>query len=130
MEKQNNAIGRRKEAVARVYVSKGSGAVTVNGKDYKEYFPLMYLQNQVELPFKTIEGIEGTLDVVVNVQGGGPKGQAEAIKMAISRALCEINAEYRPALKKEGLLRRDSRSVERKKFGKAKARRSFQFSKR
>ncbi len=130
MEKQNNAIGRRKEAVARVYVSKGSGAVTVNGKDYKEYFPLMYLQNQVELPFKTIEGIEGTLDVVVNVQGGGPKGQAEAIKMAIARALCEVNAEYRPALKKEGLLRRDSRSVERKKFGKAKARRSFQFSKR
>jgi small subunit ribosomal protein S9 len=130
MEKQTNAIGRRKEAVARVYVSKGSGAITVNGKDYKEYFPLMYLQNQVELPFKTLEGIEGTLDVVVNVQGGGQKGQAEAIKMAISRSLCEINPEYRPALKKEGLMRRDSRMVERKKFGKAKARRSFQFSKR
>lgn len=130
MEKQNNAVGRRKEAVARVYMSKGSGNITVNGKEYKQYFPLMYLQNQVELPFKTIEGIEGTLDVVVNVQGGGPKGQAEAIKMAISRALTEINPEYRPALKKEGLLRRDPRSVERKKFGKAKARRSFQFSKR
>lgn len=130
MEKQINAIGRRKEAVARVYVSKGSGAITVNGKDYKAYFPLMYLQNQVELPFKTLEGVEGTLDVVVNVQGGGQKGQAEAIKMAIARTLCEINPEYRPALKKEGLMRRDSRMVERKKFGKAKARRSFQFSKR
>ena len=130
MEKQTNALGRRKEAVARIYMSKGSGAITVNGKDYKAYFPLMYLQNQVELPFKTIEGLEGTMDVNVNVQGGGPKGQAEAIKMGISRALCEVNAEYRPLLKKEGLLRRDPRSVERKKFGKAKARRSFQFSKR
>jgi len=130
MEKQKNAVGRRKEAIARVYVSTGSGNIVVNGKDYKQYFPLMYLQNQVELPFKTIEGLEGTLDVSVNVVGGGPKGQAEAIKMAIARALCEVNPEYRPALKKEGLLRRDSRSVERKKFGKAKARRSFQFSKR
>ncbi len=130
MEKQKNAVGRRKEAIARVYVSTGSGNIVVNGKDYKQYFPLMYLQNQVELPFKTIEGLEGTLDVSVNVVGGGHKGQAEAIKMAIARALCEVNPEYRPALKKEGLLRRDSRSVERKKFGKAKARRSFQFSKR
>jgi small subunit ribosomal protein S9 len=130
MEKQNNAVGRRKQAVARIYMTKGSGVITVNGKEYKQYFPLMYLQNQVELPFKTIEGLEGTMDVAVNVQGGGPKGQAEAIKMGISRALCEVNPEYRPALKKEGLLRRDPRSVERKKFGKAKARRSFQFSKR
>ncbi|MBS1644432.1 MAG: 30S ribosomal protein S9 [Bacteroidetes bacterium] len=130
MEKQNNAVGRRKEAVARVYISKGSGNITVNGREYKEYFPLIYLQNQVELPIKTLEGVEGTLDIVVNVGGGGPKGQAEAIKLGIARALCDINAEYRPALKKEGLMRRDSRSVERKKFGKAKARRSFQFSKR
>lgn len=130
MEKQKNAVGRRKEAVARIYMSAGSGNITVNGKEYKQYFPLMYLQNQVELPFKTLEGVEGTMDVTVNVQGGGPKGQAEAIKMAISRALCEVNPEYRPLLKKEGLLRRDSRMVERKKFGKAKARRSFQFSKR
>jgi small subunit ribosomal protein S9 len=130
MEKAINSVGRRKEAVARVYLSKGTGVITVNGKEYKQYFPLMYLQNQVELPLKTIEGIAESFDVVVNVQGGGPKGQAEAIKLGISRALCEVNAEYRPALKKEGLMRRDSRSVERKKFGKAKARRSFQFSKR
>src|ERR1051325_9706775 len=126
MEKQKNAVGRRKEAVARVYMSKGTGAITVNGKEYKQYFPLMYLQNQVELPMKTIE-VSDAFDVVVNVQGGGPKGQAEAIKMAIARALCVVNAEYRPSLKKEGLMTRDPRSVERKKFGKAKARRSFQF---
>jgi small subunit ribosomal protein S9 len=130
MEKQNNAVGRRKEAVARVYLNKGTGNITVNGKEYKQYFPLMYLQNQVELPLKTIEGLKEAFDITVNVQGGGPKGQAEAIKLGIARALCEVNAEYRPALKKEGLMRRDSRSVERKKFGKAKARRSFQFSKR
>jgi small subunit ribosomal protein S9 len=129
MEKQKNAVGRRKEAVARVYLSKGTGIITVNSKDYKAYFPLMYLQNQVELPTKTVEVAE-SFDIVVNVQGGGPKGQAEAIKMGISRVLCEVNPEFRPALKKEGLLRRDPRSVERKKFGKAKARRSFQFSKR
>ena len=130
MEKQNSAVGRRKEAVARVYLNKGTGNITVNGKEYKQYFPLMYLQNQVELPLKTIEGLTEAFDITVNVQGGGPKGQAEAIKLGISRALCEVNPEYRPALKKEGLMRRDSRSVERKKFGKAKARRSFQFSKR
>ncbi len=129
MEKQKNAVGRRKEAVARVYVSKGTGNITVNNKEYKNYFPIMYLQNQVELPLKTIEAMD-QFDVVVNVQGGGPKGQAEAIKMGLSRVLCEINAEYRPMLKKQHLLTRDSRSVERKKFGKAKARRSFQFSKR
>jgi small subunit ribosomal protein S9 len=129
MEKQKNSVGRRKEAVARVYLSKGAGKITVNEKDYKSYFPIMYLQNQVELPLKTVE-VAGSFDLVVNVQGGGPKGQAEAVKMAIARALCEVNADYRPALKKEGLLRRDSRSVERKKFGKRKARRSFQFSKR
>ncbi len=129
MEKQKNAVGRRKEAVARVYISKGTGSITVNDKEYKAYFPIMYLQNQVELPLKTIEGVS-SFDIVVNVQGGGPKGQAEAIKMAIARALCEVNAEYRPLLKKQGLLTRDSRSVERKKFGKRKARRSFQFSKR
>jgi small subunit ribosomal protein S9 len=129
MEKQKNAVGRRKEAIARVYVSKGTGNITVNTKEYKAYFPIMYLQNQVELPLKTIEATDA-FDVVVNVQGGGPKGQAEAIKMAIARALCTVNPEYRPMLKKEGLLRRDSRTVERKKFGKAGARRSFQFSKR
>lgn len=129
MEKQKNAVGRRKEAVARVYVSKGTGAITVNGKEYKNYFPLMYLQNQVELPLKTIDSLSA-FDVVINVTGGGPKGQAEAIKMGIARVLCDINPEFRPALKKEGLMTRDPRSVERKKFGKRKARRSFQFSKR
>lgn len=129
MEKQKNAVGRRKEAVARVYVSKGTGNITVNEKEYKAYFPIMYLQNQVELPLKTVD-VQTSFDIVVNVQGGGPKGQAEAVKMAIARVLCEINPEYRPALKKEGLMTRDSRMVERKKFGKAKARRSFQFSKR
>lgn len=129
MEKQTNAIGRRKEAVARVYLSKGAGAIKINGKEYKNYFPLIYLQNQVEAPLKTIEATEA-FDVVVNVKGGGPKGQAEAIKLGIARALCEVNIEYRPALKKAGLLTRDPRAVERKKFGKAGARRSFQFSKR
>ena len=85
MEKQKNAVGRRKEAVARVYLSKGTGSITVNGKEYKNYFPLMYLQNQVELPLKTLDSLDA-FDIVVNVQGGGPKGQAEAIKMGIARA--------------------------------------------
>lgn len=129
MEKQKNAVGRRKEAVARVYLSKGAGSITVNGKEYKAYFPIMYLQNQVELPLKVTDNLSA-MDVVVNVQGGGPKGQAEAIKMGVARALVEMNAEYKPMLKKEGLMTRDDRSVERKKFGKRKARRSFQFSKR
>ena len=129
MEKQKNAVGRRKEAVARVYLNKGTGNITVNSKEYKNYFPVIYLQNQVELPLKTLD-MQAAFDIVINVQGGGPKGQAEAIKMAIARVLCEVNPEYRPILKKEGLMTRDSRMVERKKFGKAKARRSFQFSKR
>lgn len=129
MEKSKNAIGRRKEAVARVYLNKGTGEIKVNDKEYKSYFTLIYLQNQVELPLKTIEALD-QYDINVNVQGGGPKGQAEAIKLGIARALCEVNGEFRPALKKQGLLRRDPRVVERKKFGKAKARRSFQFSKR
>lgn len=129
MEKQKNTIGRRKEAVARVYVSKGTGTILVNDKDYKTYFSLIYLQNQVEAPFKTIDALD-KFDVKVNAQGGGIKGQAEAVKLGIARALCEINPEFRPALKAAGLLKRDPRSVERKKPGKAKARRSFQFSKR
>ncbi len=130
MEKQKNAVGRRKEAVARVYLAKGTGNITVNNKDYKAYFPIMYLQNQVELPLKTIEGALEGFDIVVNVAGGGPKGQAEAIKLGIARALTQVDDTYRPMLKKEGLMTRDPRSVERKKFGKRKARRSFQFSKR
>jgi small subunit ribosomal protein S9 len=129
MEKQKNAIGRRKEAVTRVFLSKGSGNITINDKDYKVYFPLVYLQNQVELPLKTVESID-KFDVKINAAGGGIKGQAEAAKLGIARALIELNAELRPALKAAGLLTRDPRSVERKKPGKKKARRSFQFSKR
>jgi small subunit ribosomal protein S9 len=129
MEKQKNAVGRRKEAVTRVFLSKGDGKITVNGKDYKTYFPLVYLQNQIEAPLKIAE-VSDKFDIVVNATGGGVKGQAEATKLAISRALLEVNAEYRPILKAAGLLKRDPRSVERKKPGKKKARRSFQFSKR
>lgn len=129
MEKQKNALGRRKEAVTRVFLTKGSGAITVNDKDYKVYFPLVYLQNQVELPLKTVEGID-KYDVKVNAAGGGIKGQAEAAKLGIARALIEVNPEFRPALKAAGLLTRDPRAVERKKPGKKKARKSFQFSKR
>jgi small subunit ribosomal protein S9 len=129
MEKQKNAVGRRKEAVTRVFLSKGQGEISVNGKNYKEYFTLQYLQNQVELPLKTVEMLD-KLNVKVNATGGGIKGQAEAIKLGIARALIELNPELRPALKAAGLLKRDPRSVERKKFGKKKARKSFQFSKR
>ncbi|MBS1929088.1 MAG: 30S ribosomal protein S9 [Chitinophagaceae bacterium] len=129
MEKQKNAIGRRKEAVTRVFLSKGDGKITVNGKDYKTYFPLVYLQNQLEAPLKKLE-LADKLDITINAAGGGVKGQAEAAKLGISRALIEMNAEYRPTLKAAGLLKRDPRSVERKKPGKKKARRSYQFSKR
>jgi small subunit ribosomal protein S9 len=129
MEKQKNGIGRRKEAVTRVFLSKGQGKITVNDKDYKEYFSLVYLQNQVELPMKTIESLD-KFDVKINAAGGGMKGQAEAAKLGIARALVELNPEFRPALKAVGVLKRDPRSVERKKFGHKKARRSYQFSKR
>jgi small subunit ribosomal protein S9 len=129
MEKQKNAVGRRKEAITRVFISKGSGNITVNDKNYKEYFTLVYLQNQVEAPLKTIESLD-KFDVKINANGGGIKGQAEAVKLGIARALLEVNPEYRPVLKAAGLLKRDPRGVERKKFGKKKARRSYQFSKR
>ena len=129
MEKLKKAIGRRKEAVARVYLSKGNGKITVNDRDYKVYFPMMYLQNQVELPLKTIQALD-KYDVNVTVDGGGTKGQAEAIKLGISRALCNMDVEMRVALNPAGLLTRDPRVVERKKFGHKKARRSYQFSKR
>jgi small subunit ribosomal protein S9 len=129
MEKQKNSVGRRKEAVTRVFISKGSGNITVNDKNYKQYFSLVYLQNQVERPLKTIEAAD-KFDVKINATGGGVKGQAEAAMLGIARALVEINADFRPALKAAGLLKRDPRSVERKKFGKKKARRSYQFSKR
>ena len=129
MEKQKNAVGRRKEAVTRIFLSKGQGNITINDKNYKEYFSLQYLQNQVELPLKTIQALD-KFDVKINAAGGGMKGQAEAAKLGIARALVELNAEFRPALKAAGVLKRDPRSVERKKFGHKKARRSYQFSKR
>jgi len=129
MEKQKNAVGRRKEAVTRVFINKGDGKITINDKDYKQYFALVYLQNQVEAPLKTIESLD-KFDLVINASGGGLKGQAEAAKLGIARALLEINPEFRPALKAAGHLTRDPRGVERKKFGKKKARKSYQFSKR
>ncbi len=129
MEKQINGVGRRKEAVTRIFLSKGEGKITVNGKDYKAYFPLVYLQNQVDRPLRTVESM-GKYDIQINAAGGGLKGQAEAAMLGISRVLIEVNPELRPALKAAGLLKRDPRSVERKKFGKKKARKSFQFSKR
>jgi len=129
MEKQKNAVGRRKEAVTRVFLSKGDGKIIINGKDYKNYFSLVYLQNQVESPLKLVESSD-KFDIVVNAKGGGIKGQAEATKLGIARALLEVSADYRPALKAAGMLKRDPRTVERKKPGRKKARKSFQFSKR
>ncbi len=122
-------IGRRKTAVARVYISKGKGAITINKKDLAEYFPTATLQYKVKQPF-ALTNNEDSFDVKVNVYGGGITGQAEAIRLGISRALCEVDAEHRLALKPEGLLTRDPRMVERKKFGQKKARKKFQFSKR
>lgn len=122
-------IGRRKTAVARVYVSEGNGKVTVNNRDLNEYFPTATLQYKVKQPF-ILTSTEDSYDVKVNVFGGGITGQAEAVRLAISRVLCEIDAENRLALKPEGLLTRDPRMVERKKFGQKKARKKFQFSKR
>ena len=129
MEKQTNAVGRRKEAVTRVFISRGTGNILVNDKDYKNYFSLVYLQNQVIRPLQTVEATD-KFDIKINADGGGVKGQAEAAMLGIARVLVELNPEFRPALKAAGLLRRDPRSVERKKFGHKKARRSYQFSKR
>ena len=124
-----HTIGRRKASVARIYVSKGKGNITVNGKDFKEYFPVDTMQYKLEQPFK-ITDLAGKFDVNVNVNGGGTTGQAEAIRLAISRALCEMNPENRVLLKPEGMLTRDSRIVERKKPGQKKARKKFQWVKR
>ena len=124
-----NTIGRRKTAVARIYLSEGKGNVTVNNKDYKDYFPIPTLQYKVNQPFAITDTV-GQYDVKVNVDGGGITGQAEAIRLAITRALVEIDAEHRTVLKPEGLLTRDPRMVERKKSGQKKARKKFQFSKR
>ena len=124
-----NTVGRRKAAVARIYLNEGKGQITVNQKDYKEYFPEERLQYVVEQPIKIAE-VEGKYDIKVNLDGGGFKGQAEALRLAISRALIKIDPEMKPALKSNGLLTRDPREVERKKPGQPKARKRFQFSKR
>lgn len=122
-------IGRRKTAVARVYVSKGKGNITVNDKDFKSYFTTATLQYKVNQPL-ALTNNEGNFDVKINVFGGGVTGQAEAVRLALSRAMCELDEENRSILKPEGLLTRDPRMVERKKFGQKKARKKFQFSKR
>ena len=124
-----NTIGRRKASVARIYLTKGEGKITVNGREFTDYFPQKHMQNVILAPFTTVEA-ENIYDLNVNVAGGGYKGQAEATRMAIARALVELNAAFRKPLKDKKFLMRDSRVVERKKYGKPKARKSFQFSKR
>ena len=124
-----HSIGRRKASVARIYVTEGKGNFVINGKDFKEYFPLETLQYKLNQPFIVV-GCEGKYDIKVNVNGGGINGQADATKLAISKSLCEIDADNRTALKVEGLLTRDSRVVERKKPGQKKARKKFQWVKR
>ena len=124
-----NATGRRKASVARVYLRKGGGNISVNGKDMKDYFPQPNIQLKVTAPLETVD-VTKDFDILVNVYGGGFKGQSEAIRMAISRALVKINEDFRKPLKDRDFLRRDARVVERKKYGKPKARKSFQFSKR
>lgn len=124
-----NTIGRRKTSVARIYVKPGKGQIEVNDRQMSDYFPSPILQTIVKQPLVSTE-VDSKYDIKVNVVGGGSKGQAEAIRLAIARALCEVDSEFRPALKKEGFLTRDPRMVERKKYGKRKARRAFQFSKR
>jgi small subunit ribosomal protein S9 len=124
-----NTIGRRKTAVARVYLSKGKGKISVNEKDVSQFFPVDVLQSKISQPFELTD-TKGKYDVVVNVSGGGINGQAEAIRLGISRALVELSADNKPLLKAEGLMTRDPRMVERKKPGRPKARKKFQFSKR
>ena len=124
-----NTSGRRKTAVARIYMTTGNGTITVNGRDYKEYFPTGTLQYVVTQSLEVANAAD-KYDIKVNLCGGGISGQAEALRLAIAKALCEADAENRPALKTQGLLRRDPRMVERKKPGQPKARKRFQFSKR
>ncbi len=127
--KMINKVGRRKAAVARVYLTEGSGNLTINGRQLEEYFPVVSIRMKVEEPMLTL-GIGKEFDIKVVVNGGGYKGQAEAIRMAISRAFVEVKEDYKKPLKEKKMLTRDAREVERKKFGKPKARKSFQFSKR
>jgi small subunit ribosomal protein S9 len=129
MAEVTNQSGRRKTAVARVYLSEGNGTFTINGRDYKDYFQTLVLQYRVEQAFK-LTGNEGKYNVKANIDGGGTTVQAEALRLGISKALIEINAEWKTLLKAEGLTTRDPRMVERKKFGQKKARKRFQFSKR
>lgn len=124
-----NTVGRRKAAVARVYLKPGKGTITINQKPLEEYFSLDILKYEVKQPLLVTDTL-ASYDVLVNLVGGGIKGQAEAARMGIARALCEANAELRPVLKKNGFLTRDAREVERKKPGQPGARRKFQFSKR
>ncbi len=124
-----NTVGRRKSAVARCYVKSGSGAITINGRDISNYFPLEIFQYVVKQPLLVTENLSA-FDIKINLDGGGIKGQAEAARLAIARALCDINIEFRPVLKKNGFLTRDARVVERKKPGQPGARKKFQFSKR
>ena len=124
-----NTLGRRKSSVARVYLSKGKGKITINRRDYKDYFTTGVMQYKVNQPFELTDTV-GKYNVNVNVSGGGNTGQVEAVRLAISRALVEINADFKPTLKAEGLMTRDPRMVERKKPGQPKARKKFQFSKR
>jgi len=124
-----NTLGRRKSSVARIYLSEGKGKITINKRDYKDYFNTGVMQFKVNQPFELTDTV-GKYNVNVNVAGGGTTGQVEAVRLAISRALVEINADYKPMLKAEGLMTRDPRMVERKKPGQPKARKKFQFSKR
>ena len=122
-------IGRRKTSIARVYMSEGKGSIMVNKKSYSDFFDTAILQYKIQQPFSLTE-TKDKFDLSVTVKGGGINGQAEAIRLAISRALVEFNEEFKPVLKSEGLMTRDPRMVERKKFGQKKARKKFQFSKR
>ena len=124
-----NALGRRKSAVARIYVTEGTGKITINKRDLTEYFPSSILQFVVKQPLTTVDAVE-KYDIKVNLTGGGYTGQSQALRLAIARALVKINAEDKKALRAEGFMTRDSREVERKKPGRPKARRRFQFSKR
>ena len=124
-----NAIGRRKSSVARIYLSEGSGKITINKKDLTEYFPSAILQYVVKQPLQLLDVVE-KYDIKVNLVGGGYTGQSQALRLAIARALVKVNEEDKKALKVQGFLTRDSRAVERKKPGRPKARRRFQFSKR
>lgn len=128
-KKNNITVGRRKSSVARVYLQKGSGKITINGKDLKNYFPLQFMQDSLLTPLRTLSA-EGTFDVMVNVSGGGIKGQTEAIRLGIARALVVDDAENKPTLRAARLLTRDARVVERKKTGLRKARKREQYSKR